>query len=159
MSNVNKMEHKHIKGNKMRKYLALALSLILTGCATNVYNHGYTFEQSDIATIQINQSTETDVITELGSPSSRSDFGEKTIYYISYKSEKVAFFDPKVIEQRVLAISFDKNNIVSKIVEYTLDDHNQLAFSEDKTEIHGNTLTPIEQILSNVGKFNKKKQN
>jgi outer membrane protein assembly factor BamE (lipoprotein component of BamABCDE complex) len=142
----------------MKKISAIILlSSVLVGCASEVYNHGYTFEQSDIASLEINKSTELDVLTELGSPTSKSNFGEKIYYYINYKTEKVAFLTPKVIEQRVLAISIGENGLVTKISEYTLDDRNQIAFSEDKTEIHGNTLTPIEQILSNVGKFNKKK--
>jgi outer membrane protein assembly factor BamE (lipoprotein component of BamABCDE complex) len=130
---------------------------MVTSCATETASHGYTFEQYDTGSISVGKTHAEEVFAQLGTPTSESDFGDKVIYYINFKTEKVAFFDPKVVEQRVLAISFNKKGIVSKIHEYTLDDRNQVVYSTDKTEIKGNTLTPIEQLLSNVGKFNKKK--
>lgn len=141
----------------MKKLLVILSLISATGCATETYLHGYTFEQSDIDFIAIHKSTRDDVIRELGSPTSKSNFGDSTYYYINFKTEKTAFFDPKVVEQKVLAITFNKKDQVSKIIQHTLDDRNQIAFSEDKTEIQGNYMTPAEQMLSNIGKFNKKK--
>lgn len=129
--------------------------LLLQGCAKEYYNHGYGFQQNNIEVIKVGISTYDEVINELGSPTSESNFGKKTIYYISNKTEKIAFLNPKIIEQRVLSIAFDSNRIVSDIYEYTIDDSNNVTFSEKRTEIKGNTLTPIEQIMNNVGKFNK----
>ena len=141
----------------MRKFALIICAFLVTSCATETASHGYTFEQYDTGSITVGKTSMDDVITQLGTPTSESDFGDKVIYYINFKTEKIAFFDPKVVEQRVLAISFNKKMVVSKIREYTLDDRNQVVYSKDKTEIKGNTLTPIEQILTNVGKFNKKK--
>ncbi len=140
----------------MRKIALIGLILSLTGCAKEVYHHGYSFEQNNAETIKVGETDYGRVIHELGSPTSKSDFGTKTLYYINYSVEKIAFFDPKITEQKVLAIAFNEKDIVSSINEYTLDDANQIAFSEGKTEIQGNTLTPIEQIMTNIGKFNKK---
>lgn len=140
------------------KHLSLITALLLSACMHEVEQHGYSFEQNNVDIIKVKQSSKHHVLNELGSPTSESDYGPKVFYYISYKSEKLAFLDPRIIEQRVLAITFDKNEIVSDITEYTIDDRNNIAISEHKTEIRGNTLTPIEQILTNVGKYNKKQK-
>lgn len=140
------------------KLLAIALSLLISGCAKEYYYHGYGFQQNNVESIKVGVTSYDQVISELGSPTSESKFGEKTIYYISNKLEKIAFLDPKIVEQKMLSISFNDKEIVSDIYEYTLDDAQNVAFSEKKTEIHGNTLTPIEQIMTNIGKFNSPKK-
>jgi len=119
---------------------------------------GIVLIKNNIKAIKVGESTKEHVLHELGSPTSESNFGPKTFYYINVKTEKIAFFDEKSIEQRVLAIRMNDNDMVTDITEYTLDDSNQVAFSEKKTEIKGNTLTPIEQILTNIGKFNRKQK-
>ncbi len=140
----------------MRNAIIFLMVLSLTGCAKEVYQHGYSFEQNNVDTIKVGQADYSKVLNELGSPTSKSTYGQKTLYYINYTVEKVAFLDPKITEQKVLSISFNDKDIVSDITEFTLDDTNDIAFSEGRTEIHGNTLTPIEQIMTNIGKFNKK---
>jgi outer membrane protein assembly factor BamE (lipoprotein component of BamABCDE complex) len=140
----------------MRNIALFLTALSLSSCAKEVYHHGYSFEQNNVQTIKVGEADYGKVLSELGSPTTKSNFGPKTLYYINYSVEKIAFLDPKITEQKVLAIAFNDKDVVSNIMEYTLDDSNQVAFSEGKTEIQGNTLTPIEQIMTNIGKFNKK---
>lgn len=140
----------------MTNKLILALSLLLlSGCTKGINNHGFNFENTDFDSIKVAETSRIDVKNMLGSPTSESNFGPKKYYYISYKTESVAFFEPKPLEQKVLTIGFDRNDIVSDIEELTLDDANKVIFAEHKTEIKGNTLSPLQQIMSNVGKFNK----
>jgi outer membrane protein assembly factor BamE (lipoprotein component of BamABCDE complex) len=142
----------------MKRNLGIIILLaVLSGCATQVDHHGYSFEQNTIQQIKVGETDYASVLNQLGTPTSKAAFGPKSLYYISYISEKIAFLDPKIVEQRVLAITFDGNDVVSDISEYTMDDLKDIGFSESKTEIQGNTLTPIEQIMTNIGKFNKKK--
>ncbi|MFI4984323.1 MAG: outer membrane protein assembly factor BamE [Rickettsiales bacterium] len=137
---------------------SIALIAALSGCAKEYYHHGYSFEQNNVALIKVGQANEDLVLRELGSPTSKSKTGGLTYYYIESTSEKLAFLDPKIIEQRVLTIAFDDKGVVKAIKENSLNDANDIAFSEDLIEIKGNTLSPIEQIFSNIGKFNKKEQ-
>lgn len=142
----------------MKKILALlAIAFVTSGCVAQIQQHGYSFEQNNIEKIQVGQTDYAGVLNQLGSPTSKSNFGPKSLYYISYTSERFAFLDTKIIEQKVLSITFDEQDIVSQISQYTLDDARDIAFSENKTEIQGNTMTPIEQIMTNIGKFNSKK--
>lgn len=141
----------------MKKYLILCM-FFLTSCISEHHTHGYTFDQNHLSIIKVGQTNKEAVITGLGTPTTKSDFGPEVFYYISYKTEKVAFFDPKIIEQKVIAIAFDKKNVVADITEYNIDDLKNVAFSEHKIELKGNSLSPVEQILTNIGKFNKKEK-
>lgn len=137
---------------------SIILIAVLSGCAKEYYHHGFSFEQNNIASIKVGEATEDLVLKELGSPTSKSKYGGLTYYYIASTSEKIAFFDPKIVEQRVLVISFNEKGIVKTIKEHNLDDANEIAFSEELIEIKGNTLSPFEQIFSNIGKYNKKEK-
>lgn len=137
---------------------SIVMLTALSGCAKEYYHHGFSFEQNNVALIKVGQATEDLVLKELGSPTSKSKVDGLTYYYIASTSEKIAFLDPKIVEQRVLAISFDPKGVVKSIKEHNLDDAQEIAFSEDLIEIQGNTLSPVEQIFSNIGKFNKKEQ-
>lgn len=142
------------KMNKI-KYALLASLLMLSACNKDVALHGFNFEHVDFGEIKVNETSRNAVLATLGSPTSQSDFNGKTDYYIESKVEKVAFLDPKVLEQRVLAISYNQSGIVSGITEYTLDDANKVIFSDSHTELKGNGITPVQQIMTNLGKYNK----
>lgn len=139
----------------MKNSLVIILILLCAGCSKEYTHHGYNFEHNSFEAIKIGETSAAQVLTELGTPTTESTFGKKYLYYISNKVEKLAFFDPKIVEQKVLVIGLNQNDVVSEIQEFTLDDANHIMFSESKTQIRGNTLTPAEQILTNIGKFNK----
>ena len=140
------------------KTTALIVLLTLSGCVKEYYNHGYSFDSDSISSIAVGKSSYDDVIDALGSPTSESTYGVKTVYYISNKTEKTAFLDPKVVEQRVLEINFDSKGIASNINEYSTADRNKIDFASDETSIEGNRVILLEQILGNVGKYNKKQK-
>jgi outer membrane protein assembly factor BamE (lipoprotein component of BamABCDE complex) len=140
-----------------KSLVAITLSIFLSGCAKDMRVHGFNFEHTDFKSIKVGETTRHQVLSELGSPTSESDFGEKKYYYIYSKVEKIAFLDPKIVEQKVLSIGFDDCDTVKDINELTLDDANKIIFSESRTEIKGNSLTAVQQILTNIGKYNKKK--
>jgi outer membrane protein assembly factor BamE (lipoprotein component of BamABCDE complex) len=143
----------------MKNKLMIAASfLLLSSCTKGINNHGFNFENTDFESIKVAETSRLDVKNMLGSPTSESSFGPKKYYYISYKTESVAFLEPKQLEQKVLTIVFNHDDIVSDIEQLTLDDANKVIFAEHKTEIKGNTLSPLQQIMSNVGKFNKNKR-
>lgn len=144
--------------NLINKILLTTAALaMLTSCAKNVEHHGFNFEHSKFDVIKVGETSRQQVIAELGTPTSESNFGEKKMYYISRKVETVAFLEPTVLEQKVLSIGINDSGVVSDITELTLDDANKVMFSEGRTEIHGNTLSPMQQIMTNIGKYNKKK--
>lgn len=137
--------------------ILIVANLAFTGCASQIHYNGFNFEHADFEVIKVGKTNLIDVLNELGSPTTESDFGEKKLYYISRRVEKTAFFDPKLLEQKVLIIGFNKKDVISDITELTLDNANKIVFAENFTEIKGNNLTVVEQFLTNIGKFKPKK--
>lgn len=132
--------------------------LSLSACTKHEYYHGYSFDSKEMVQIKINETSENEVIQLLGSPTTTSLFGDKKYFYIAMHQESEAFFLPYTITQDVLEISFNNSNIVSSTKTYTLNDAKKIEHARNTTKLKGNELTPIEQILSNVGRFNNPKQ-
>ena len=104
--------------------------------------------------IVVGQSSAADVTALLGSPTSSSNFGEETWYYVNQKQERVGVFAPTVSEQEVTAITFDANHVVSAISGYNKDQSQPVQLVEKTTPTEGHKVTFVEQMLGNLGRFN-----
>ena len=136
----------------MKKVLFLLLAL--TACTDIEISRGAELKQANIDRITP-ESNKGDVINVLGSPSSKSSFGDETWYYIYNKREQKIFGRDNVLAQEVLAVTFGKNEKVSDVKLYDKDAMNNVDISDKKTPTAGHEMTVIEQVLGNVGKFNK----
>lgn len=144
---------------------ACLFSLVfLTSCIKRDVNQGYSFGDitdldTKIANIKPHKTSEIEILKEFGSPTTISNFGPDTFFYISRKVQYGIISNSKLIDQRVLAIAFDKNHIVQSVEQYSMKDVKNIKESDDKVEFKGNELGLIEQFSRNIGKFNKKKGN
>lgn len=130
------------------------LCLLLAACSPNVTTRGHVKDPEWKESITEGVSTRDDVLAALGSPSTRSSFGEETWYYITTIREQHAFLKPDVTDQHVLSVSFTLDGTVSGIMEANGDDLREVAVTERITPTEGHQLTFIEQLLGNVGRFN-----
>lgn len=137
--------------------LAVALLLLLNACAPREDFRGAAIDEDKLKQVAVGQTTEAQVATLLGSPSTSSTFPDwgTTYYYISSETEAVAFLAPELIDQQVVAISFDKDSgKVKEIKRYGLKDGKQVAFIDRETPTRGKELTVLEQLFGNFGRFN-----
>jgi outer membrane protein assembly factor BamE (lipoprotein component of BamABCDE complex) len=140
-----------------RTLLLLALlGASLVACAPRQDYRGAQIDEDRLKEVRVGVSTEPQVGAALGSPSTTSTFPQwgTTWYYISSETEAVAFLAPEVIDQQVLAISFDKEGKVREIKRYGLKDGRQVAFVDRETPTKGKDITVLEQLLGNFGRFN-----
>jgi outer membrane protein assembly factor BamE (lipoprotein component of BamABCDE complex) len=134
---------------------ALAGALLLAGCTISVDQRGNLPDPDKLAEIQPGTTTKEQVVKVLGTPSSASTFNDDTWYYISRKTKQVAFFSPTVLDQQVYIVDFNEQGIVKNIDHRTLADGEQVTPAPGATPAPGRELTFLEQIIGNVGKFNK----
>lgn len=142
--------------NKSFAICAAILFAALAACAPRQDYRGIALDEDKLGQIVVGQSSEAQVGALLGSPSTVSTFAEwgTTYYYISSETEAVAFLAPELIDQQVVAISFDKDGRVQAIKRYGMKDGQQIAFVDRETPTRGKEMTFLEQLFGNLGRFN-----
>ena len=128
--------------------------LLLASCAPIVDTRGHAREDVDLGQIIVGQSKSEDVMALLGSPTSISNFGDTTWYYVTQKQERVGVFAPNVSEQQVTAITFDRELLVSEISAFKKEDGQPVQIVSKTTPTEGHSVTFVEQLLGNFGRFN-----
>jgi outer membrane protein assembly factor BamE (lipoprotein component of BamABCDE complex) len=137
---------------KLLRNAAIAIALsssVLAGCqgTGEVLHQGYVVDQETLALAPVGSSRE-QVLLSLGSPSATATFDNEVFYYISQKrSRPVAFMKPKVVEQSILAVYFDKDGVVERLAHYTLKDGRVFDMITRVTPTGGVELTFLGQLL------------
>ncbi len=130
---------------------AFALCAVLGGCTGEQFQKGYILPPGALEQIPLGASQD-QVLIVMGTPSTVATLSGEVFYYISQRSErKVAFMNQQVIDQRVIAIYFDKDRRVQRIANYGLKDGRIFDFIARTTPTSGQELsylTPLFKILS-----------
>ncbi len=132
-----------------------AMLLALSACSPKVATGGYVHDGDIKDQVIIGQTTKDQVKEKLGSPSAQSSFGDEAWYYITDRHETVAFLKPETVQEDVVRIEFDMAGVVSKVETYNKNDGKEFAIATQTTPTEGHTLGFFEQILGNIGRFNK----
>ena len=137
---------------KLLRSAAIAVTLsasVLAGCqgTGEVLNQGYIIDQETLALAPVGSSRE-QVLLSLGSPSATATFDNEVFYYISQKRTRaVAFMKPKLVEQSVLAVYFDKDGNVERLAHYALQDGKVFDMIARVTPTGGAETTFLGQLL------------
>ena len=131
--------------------LALVICGLLGACANVQFQKGYIVPEGALEQIPIGASQD-QVLLVMGTPSTVATLSGEVFYYISQRSQrKVSFLNQEVIDQRVIAVYFDKNRTVQRLANYGLRDGKIFDFVSRTTATSGQELsylTPIFKILS-----------
>lgn len=138
----------------MRCLILSSIALILASCTPIVNTRGHSAEDVDLSQLVPGQTSADDVRALLGSPTSTSNFGEETWYYITQKQSRVGVFAPEVSEQHVTAITFDSEQRVREISAFKKEDGQNVQIVSKTTPTEGHSIGFIEQMLGNFGRFN-----
>jgi outer membrane protein assembly factor BamE (lipoprotein component of BamABCDE complex) len=137
---------------RLRAVAVIALvCAALTACTGEQFQKGYILPPGALEQIPIGASQD-QVLIVMGTPSTVATLSGEVFYYISQRSErKVAFMQQSVVDQRVIAIYFDKNRTVQRVANYGLQDGKIFDFISRTTPTSGQEmsyLTPIFKLLS-----------
>lgn len=142
--------------NVGRIFLLFLMLFFVNACIKTVRVSGHLFQEQEMQALQ-EAKTKNDILQILGTPTSVSDFGEETWYYITTKKETIAFLPDKIIEQNIVAISFN-GDLVNVIDRYNEHDAHQPHLVSEYTVTKGNDISTAQQLFSNAGRFNENKQ-
>ncbi len=128
-------------------------ALSVSACTPTQATRGNIVEDHRLASITAGQSSRTDVLRNLGSPTTQAPFDDNIWYYIGQKTEKHGIFDPEVVEEKIVVVAFNEEGIVEQVEEVDADRLN-VPVVRRKTPTGGHEVTFMQQLLGNVGRFN-----
>jgi outer membrane protein assembly factor BamE (lipoprotein component of BamABCDE complex) len=112
--------------------------------------HGYVVSPEALEQIPVGSSKD-QVLIALGSPSTTANFGGDVFYYISQTRYRAAAFMPdKVVDQRIVAVYFDKKNQVARVANYGMQDGKVFDFISQTTPTGGADQNFLQQVLSGM---------
>jgi outer membrane protein assembly factor BamE (lipoprotein component of BamABCDE complex) len=127
------------------------LCMTLGACTGEQFQKGYILPPGALEQIPIGASQD-QVLIVMGTPSTVATLDGEVFYYISQRAERpVMFMNQKVVDQRVIAIYFDKNRQVRRLANYGLQDGKIFDFISRTTATSGQELsylTPLFKLLS-----------
>ncbi len=133
---------------------AVAMAVALSGCGaglTQTFQRGYVLPEGALEQVPLG-STQEQVLIVLGTPSTVATVSGEAFYYISQRSERAAAFLPqKVVDQRVVAVYFDKERRVTRLADYGLKDGKIHDFISRTTPTGGSELSYLTYIFKIIG--------
>lgn len=141
-------------GKRTLLSLTVAGVVMAGACSPRIDVHGNLPEEDTISEIRPGESSRTQVVNLLGTPSTISTFQDDVWYYIGQRNEQLAFFRPEALERKVLKVQFGTNDIVSDTQLYTLAEGQEIELVERETPTEGQDITILQQLLGNIGRFN-----
>jgi outer membrane protein assembly factor BamE (lipoprotein component of BamABCDE complex) len=129
--------------------LTFVFACALAGCSSfgETLQRGYVLADGALEQIPVGASQE-QVLIVLGTPSTVATVNGEAFYYISQKTERaVAFMPNEVVDQRVVAVYFDKDRRVERLANYGLRDGKIFDFVSQTTPTGGVELNYLRGIL------------
>jgi outer membrane protein assembly factor BamE (lipoprotein component of BamABCDE complex) len=147
------MQNSLSKSRLLAACAILSVALGVSACGPRMYAGGNKVLAENLERIQPGELSKSQVQRILGTPSSTSLYGQETWLYISRTEEAVAFFKPEETSRQIIAITFNKDDMVDSVREYSQKDGRQVMVSEKKTPTAGHDMGVLEQIIGNIGRF------
>ena len=145
--------------NKFHLLSVAAMAVLATSsCTPTVAQRGNMLEDYQLERLEIGTSTKSDVLRQVGSPTTVAPFNEDIWYYIGQETEKRGILDPKIKEERIIAVAFNEQGVLEQISDVNGGRIN-IPIERDKTVTHGNKTNVMQEFFGNLGKFNPQQGN
>jgi len=135
------------------KLIPTIFLIFLAGCQS-IDVRGQFVSDEAIKQINSQQPAKVQLIALVGTPTYVPDYSNNTWYYIQRSLAKRAWFDPKVVKQRIVKVVFNGD----KVQEAGLlsDGQNEeLSSQSNYTQTYGTQQNGIQKFVKNIGRFNK----
>lgn len=133
------------------------LLFLLTSCATINLN-GQSVEEKDLAILNSQTCNKEKVLQTIGSPTLISQIDDNTWYYISRTVKTIPLSKPRLMSQKVVKVSFDKNGKLLEAAVQESQDNQKIMLDADSSMTYGKNQTSIGHFVKNFGRFNKKRE-
>lgn len=135
-----------------KMFFSAAVLILLSGCASDFFNQteGNMPAKEDI--MAVHRGMDQDEVRKLmGSPSVVSSLDHRTWIYMNSTMKRMAFFKPEELERNVVAIEFNHDGKVEKIVQLTKENGRDISIATDETPVMGTEQSFMEKYFGGVG--------
>jgi outer membrane protein assembly factor BamE (lipoprotein component of BamABCDE complex) len=150
IANSHRRRH-NLRAPRLAAALALVAALGAAGCVPEVNQRGHVPNPEALALIKPGQQTRDQVLDLLGSPTAIGTFEDTRWYYITRKTEQLAFYAPELVEAKIVMVEFDLAGFVKQVARLSNDDARDIDPVARETPTKGRKLGFFQQILGNIG--------
>ena len=140
----------------LSKLIALSvLSILLcgTGCQPRITTHGFMPRTDLIERLQPGEQNKNQIAAILGSPTITGTFDQDTWYYVTQTTENKFFFKPEIIDQAILALTFNEAGVLASLERKSMLDAIRVEPKTEQTPTVGRKLSLLQQLFGNFGRF------
>lgn len=131
--------------------IVLALTLVIAGCVPIYRHHGYIPPPEDLAQVVVGQTTQGELDTLIGRPSSQGLLAGSGWYYVGSRWRYYGPTRPQEVSREIVAITFAENGTVANVERFGLEQGRIVALSRRVTNSGITSISAIRQILGNIG--------
>jgi outer membrane protein assembly factor BamE (lipoprotein component of BamABCDE complex) len=142
---------KRLRAPRYAAALLLVGALATSACAPEVNQRGHVPDPESLALIKPGLQTRDQILDMLGSPTAIGTFEDSRWYYITRKTEHLAFYNPDLVEAIVVLVEFDQAGFVKQVAHLSNDQAREIDPVERTTPTKGREMGVIQQLLGNLG--------
>lgn len=124
----------------------------LAACTPQIDHRGYIAKPGVFSQLHEGQ-TKAEVEGLLGSPTTTAsiNFQGDSYYYISYTTEQRSFLKPVEKDREIIAVRFDRQDHVSGVAQYGLQDGRIIDLNTRKTPVIGSEFSLLAELFKGSG--------
>ena len=135
-----------------KKIIALIVAcLLISACSGIKRNNGYLPVQDSVDQLKVNVTSLSSAKSKLGEPALILGKKEPIFIYSSQVTNRVLFFEHKVISRDVLVLYFNNKKKLRKLKKFSLEDGKSFDLNTDATDLNSEERSLIASLFSNVG--------
>jgi len=136
--------------------VSLTTIFILSSCQT-VNVRGQYIDDETIKHLQNSNLDKGAVLQVLGTPTIVPDYSDNIWYYAERSVATKAWSNPKVVEQRIVKVTFNKEDQVENVLVLEGADTESMKVIKDYTKTGGTNRSGFQKFFGNIGKFGRSK--
>ena len=136
---------------KQKIILLLLACFFLNACSGIKVNNGYMPVQDSVDQLKVNKTSLSFAKSRLGQPALILGNQEPIFIYSSQVTNRILFFEPKVISRDVLVLYFNKKEKLKNLERFNLKDGKSFQMNTGTTSLNSEQRSLIATLFSNIG--------
>ncbi|WP_341764195.1 outer membrane protein assembly factor BamE [Candidatus Tisiphia endosymbiont of Beris chalybata] len=128
--------------------------LTLSNCQV-IESRGQYVDDSLLPMLENKKLSKNEVEDLIGTATIIPSYSPNTWYYVHRSLSKRAWLEPKVLEQRIIKVSFNKNDTIDEALVLNNSYKNDINIVKEYTKTYGTELNSVQKFVRNIGRFNQ----